>query len=84
LRRKCSGLRKTGGIPGCHRPLCPRGLADELDVDDPQMHARAPALRAIRPRLPRQLAALIDACLEPEPDLRPALDDACRLLRNLA
>jgi serine/threonine protein kinase len=58
-------------------------LAEELDVDEPQLHARAPALRALRPRLPRHLTALIDACLEPESEMRPPLDDACRVLRKL-
>jgi eukaryotic-like serine/threonine-protein kinase len=48
-------------------------LADELDVDDPQLHARVPSLRAARPRLPRELTELVDACLEPAPEDRPPL-----------
>jgi eukaryotic-like serine/threonine-protein kinase len=59
-------------------------LADELDVDDPQLHARLPLLRRARPRLPAALSTLIDACLEPEPADRPALDDALRRLYELS
>lgn len=63
---------------------CPLAdIADELDVDEPQLHGRIPALRVARPRLPRELTSLVDACLEPEPEMRPPLDDACRHLRNL-
>ena len=60
-------------------PLADR--ADALDVDDPQLHGRLPLVGRTRPRLPRALAELIDACLEPLPDARPALDE---LLRGLA
>jgi eukaryotic-like serine/threonine-protein kinase len=59
-------------------------LADELDVDEPQLHARLPLLRRARPRLRGQLSLLIDACLEPEPEDRPALDDALRRLYALS
>lgn len=55
-------------------------LADELDVDDPQLHARLPLLRARRPRLPAELSALVDACLEPDPSARPLLEEALRTL----
>jgi eukaryotic-like serine/threonine-protein kinase len=59
-------------------------LADELDVDEPQLHAGVAPLRRVRPRLPAALTELIDACLEPLPDDRPALDDALRRLYGLA
>jgi serine/threonine protein kinase len=59
-------------------------LADELDVDEPQLHVRLPRLRRARPRLPAELSTLIDACLEPSPDDRPPLDDALRRLGALA
>jgi eukaryotic-like serine/threonine-protein kinase len=55
-------------------------LADELDVDDPQLHARLALLRNRRPRLPAELTALVDACLEPDPAARPPLDAALRAL----
>jgi len=55
-------------------------LADALDVDDPQPHARPALLRHRRPRLPAELTALIDACLEPAPPARPPLDSALRTL----
>jgi serine/threonine protein kinase len=50
-------------------------IAEQLDVDDPQLHARVPPLRRARPRLPAELSTLIDACLELEPLARPGLDD---------
>jgi eukaryotic-like serine/threonine-protein kinase len=50
-------------------------LAEQLDVDDPQLHARLPALRRTRPRLPAELRTLIDACVQPAPGARPALDE---------
>ncbi|MGI8780993.1 MAG: serine/threonine-protein kinase [Solirubrobacteraceae bacterium] len=55
-------------------------VADALDVDEPQLHARLPLLRRARPRLPAELSTLIDACLEPEPGDRPDLDHALRRL----
>jgi len=58
-------------------------LADELDVEHPQLHGQLPALRRERPRLPRALSALVDACLEPEPADRPGIDEAARLLYSL-
>jgi eukaryotic-like serine/threonine-protein kinase len=59
-------------------------LADELDTDEPQLEARLPLLRKERPRLVRELAELVDGCLEPDPDDRPALPDAARTLYALA
>jgi serine/threonine protein kinase len=56
-------------------------LADALDVDDPQLHGRVPAVGSGRRRLPRALTALVDACLEPMPEARPALGE---LMRGLA
>jgi serine/threonine protein kinase len=58
-------------------------IAEELDVDEPQLHARLPLLRRARPRLPAELSTLIDACLEPRPGDRPELDDALRQLYAL-
>ncbi|HEY7793118.1 MAG TPA: serine/threonine-protein kinase [Gaiellaceae bacterium] len=55
-------------------------LADELDVDYPQLRARVPLLRDLRPRLPVALSALVDACLEPDPCARPPLDTALSTL----
>lgn len=59
-------------------------LADELDVDDPQLHVRLPLLRELRPRLPRRLTALVDACLEPDPGDRPELPEAFETLYELS
>ena len=59
-------------------------IADELDVDEPQLHARLPLLRRARPRLPAELSTLIDACLEPDPGERPELDEALRRLYALS
>jgi eukaryotic-like serine/threonine-protein kinase len=59
-------------------------LADELDVDEPQLHARLPLLRRARPRLPAELSELVDACLEPRPDDRPRLDEALHGLYALS
>ncbi len=39
-------------------------------LDYPQLHVRAPRVGTLR-RLPDDLAALIDACLEPDPAARP-------------
>jgi serine/threonine protein kinase len=59
-------------------------IADELDVDEPQLHARVPSLRRVRPRLPADLSTLIDACLQPDPARRPELGDALRRLYALS
>lgn len=58
-------------------------IAEQLDVDEPQLHARVPPLRQARPRLPAELSVLIDACLEPEPGARPGLDDVLTRLYAL-
>jgi serine/threonine protein kinase len=55
-------------------------LADDLDVDDPQLHVRLPLLCRLRPRLDRGLTTLVDACLEPSPEARP---DVATLLAEL-
>ena len=52
-------------------------------VEYPQLAARAPALRAVRPRLHAGLAAAIDRCLEPEPGARPSLDELRDALRSV-
>jgi eukaryotic-like serine/threonine-protein kinase len=39
-----------------------------------------PSLREYRPDLPQRLAACVDACLRPEPELRPALTELHRRL----
>jgi serine/threonine protein kinase len=59
-------------------------VADDLDVDDPQLHGRLPLLRRERPRLPRALTTFVDACLETEPAQRPSVDDALHVLYGLA
>jgi len=58
-------------------------LADELDLDDPQLHVRLPRVRVLRPQLSRVLTELIDVCLEPEHHDRPAMDDVARRLYEL-
>jgi serine/threonine protein kinase len=58
-------------------------VAEQLDVDEPQLHARLPPLRRARPRLPAELSKLIDACLEREPGARPGLDEVLRRLYAL-
>jgi eukaryotic-like serine/threonine-protein kinase len=54
------------------------------DEEHPQLHARAPALRSERLRLPRTLATAIDACLDPEPAARPSLDELRATLEPVA
>ena len=46
-------------------------LADELDVDEPQLHGRVPSLAEDRPDLDEGAVALVDRCLRPDPDGRP-------------
>jgi serine/threonine protein kinase len=58
--------------------------ADELDVDDPQLHGRLPLLVRERPRLLRELAAIVDACVDPEPADRPGVDDVLPRLYALS
>lgn len=50
-------------------------IAEELDVEEPQLHARPEPLRRVRPRLPTELSTLVDACLDLEPVARPELDE---------
>ena len=59
-------------------------IAEELDVDEPQLHARPRPLRRARPRLPAGLSTLIDACLELQPAARPGVDEALGRLYALA
>ena len=59
-------------------------LAAEIDVDDPQLHGRLPLVGDARRRLPRELTALVDACLEPRPEARPALGELMRELDRVA
>jgi serine/threonine protein kinase len=59
-------------------------IADELDVDEPQLHARVPPVRTARRGLPRVLAEVIDACLEPEPSDRPAVAEIGRACGDAA
>jgi len=54
------------------------------DGEYPQLHAAAPPVRGERPRLPRDLAAAVDACLDPEPTARPELDELRALLEPVA
>ena len=50
--------------------------------DRAQDEARADRVREHRPRLPRDLAAAIDACLEPEPAARPTVPELAAALRR--
>ena len=60
---------------------CGHGPFDEWEhLEHPQLERRAEPVRAHR-RLPRELAALVDACLEPEPRARPTVAE---LLAGLA
>jgi serine/threonine protein kinase len=54
------------------------------EADYPQLHARAPSLRSQRPRLPQALTGAVDACLEPDPAARPAVDELRSLLEPVA
>jgi serine/threonine protein kinase len=60
------------------------GRAPFDDGDDgpeyPQLVRRAEPLRRLRPRLPHAVTATIDACLDPDPRLRPRLDDVAEVL----
>lgn len=42
-------------------------------LEHPVLEARPEPLRARRPRFPARLAALVDACLAPDPEARPGL-----------
>ena len=61
----------------------PFGDEEEQEETYPQLHGRAPAVRSLRPRLPRVLAAVVDGCLEPEPARRPGLDALITALEPL-
>jgi serine/threonine protein kinase len=47
-----------------------------------QLEGRAPSVRSLR-RLPAELATVIDRCLEPEPERRPAIDEVFSTLKAL-
>jgi serine/threonine protein kinase len=53
------------------------------DVEYPQLHQRAPSIRALR-RLPPAFGGLIDACLDPEPADRPSIDSCLDVLERFA
>jgi serine/threonine protein kinase len=57
-------------------------FADE-SVEYPQLETRAPALKARR-RLPAELSAAVDACLDPDPRRRPSLAEVRGVLEPLA
>lgn len=50
----------------------------------PQLHASAPPLCGERPRLPHALTTAVDACLDPEPAARPAVDELRAMLEPVA
>ena len=58
-------------------------LADELDVDDPQLHAGLAPLRDVAPAVPPELAGAVDACLQPDAADRPAVRELLRALDAL-
>jgi eukaryotic-like serine/threonine-protein kinase len=71
----------------------PDGPGDDDDYDDsvsetleegdyPQLAGRAPRIDALR-QLPAELVDLVAACLEPEPDRRPGVDELMRSLEPL-
>jgi serine/threonine protein kinase len=61
----------------------PFGDEEQHEETYPQLHWRAPAVRSLRPRLPRALAGVVDGCLEPEPERRPSLDALIAALEPL-
>jgi serine/threonine protein kinase len=59
-------------------------VSETFDEEDyPQLAATARRIEEVRP-LPRELADLVAACLEPEPERRPGVDDLMRTLEGLA
>jgi eukaryotic-like serine/threonine-protein kinase len=58
-------------------------FASSDDMAYPQLHRRAPSIRAAR-RLPPGFAQLIDACLDPEPAGRPSIDAVLEALERFA
>jgi serine/threonine protein kinase len=63
-----------------------RRVFEPEDRDElyPQLTRRAPAVRTRRPGLPRPLATVVDACLEPHPADRPSVAEITATLRDLA
>jgi eukaryotic-like serine/threonine-protein kinase len=58
-------------------------VSESLDEGDyPQLAATAPRIDEVRP-LPRELADLVAACLDPEPERRPSVDELMRALEPL-
>jgi eukaryotic-like serine/threonine-protein kinase len=55
----------------------------DTETKYPQLDTRAPAVRTYR-RLPKQFAAVIDACLEPEPGDRPTTEQLSVDLESVA
>ena len=53
-------------------------------LEYPQLEMRAPALARERPRLPRSLTELVDACLEPAPEQRPSVAEVASALAGIA
>jgi serine/threonine protein kinase len=54
------------------------------EAEYPQLEASAPPLRSERPRLARSLTTAVDACLDPRPEARPAVDELRALLEPVA
>jgi eukaryotic-like serine/threonine-protein kinase len=50
---------------------------------EPQLEGRAPSIQTHR-QLPRDVAALIDACLDPDPGLRPTVPHISSILQQAA
>jgi eukaryotic-like serine/threonine-protein kinase len=58
-------------------------VSETIDESDyPQLAAPARRIEELRP-LPRELADLVAACLAPEPERRPSVDDVMRVLEPL-
>ena len=58
-------------------------VSESLDEGDyPQLTARARRIDELRP-VPRDLANLVAACLDPSPELRPSVDELMRRLERL-
>jgi eukaryotic-like serine/threonine-protein kinase len=81
------------GEPAFDDPDAPDDDDDDLDYgesgseslgegDYPQLTAAARRIDEFRP-LPRELADLVAACLDPSPDLRPSVDELMRRLEPL-
>lgn len=81
------------GEPAFDDPDAPDDGDDDLDYDEsgsesldegdyPQLTATARRIDELRP-LPRELADLVAACLDPSPELRPSVDELMRRLEPL-